>query len=426
MSFNFKENRRFIMKKKIYILASVLLLIACGKQSSSNSGLSNSSSTSGDTLNPNSSNSSHTSGLSWSNTSSSNSSSSNSSSNSSNSNSSSSGEILDTQTITEIRTLANQITNVDANGSGLGQNVKFEAKYLAELTDNMEKLMLVSDGLSTINVRVNNTSTGRSVGTYYIFTGTVALYYGRPEVKLVSTATSTKSGDLDLSSIAPLKTIAEAYEIINTFKLNGKGNAYDELITLEVQKIAKAENSLMLVYDGINVLYIHGDDRINNSHTDGNVYRFIVSLSMLLYKPGSEFISSTFLRTEPIVYGASTPTNVAEILATSRENEKFKYFPKLLSFKGYVNAWIKDYSRYYFAFVDKDGDRVQWQSNALPSKALYIHNHANLDSRDLNYSVFTPYFDDKIQVECLFVMYMYNTSYHTWQVHALDNSVAVL
>lgn len=346
------------------------------------------------------------------------------------SDSTSQSPVIRTLTVAELRTEALALTGLDSTQSLISTEiVSVEGKYLAENVDMWYRLMLLTDGGASINVRMPYGMTDilnpYKIGSCYKLTGYISMYYGRPELVYTAIEASSLNPTMDLSSIAPVKTVSQAYEHVNSLKINNKGNAFDSLITVTGQFAGEVNTSVMMFTDGNLAFQVHGDSKVTNGRYVGETYTMVLAVNMYLNKPSFEFISGTRISgVTDLVLNNPTATTSADL--RKKVITDLTVYPKLYKFTGYVNAFVKDGTNYYFGLVDKIGDRAYDASSAQPNLSLRLDNHSNEYGRDLDYCAFVPYFIDDIKFEVTFAVYMYNggNTIKTWQVFAFDNTLA--
>ena len=228
----------------------------------------------------------------------------------------------------------------------------------------------------------------------YDFTGTISLYNGEPEITIDGSIRPqylsgvTLNYTLDVVDGVSIKSIFD--HSLKTMKVNNKGIGHViRPLTLTMKYLTKMENSIGLFSDGINVVQVYGHDKLNNNFSVGSVYDITFVPGLYYYKTTFTYIAH---KTSSAVISDVTPTSsmtasqlygyiyVLEPKYAQDMAKNLLYaelFIHAFSFVGYTNYYVKD-NQANICFDDVAKDAYTTYTNARDAKSLFINNESSL------------------------------------------------
>lgn len=274
----------------------------------------------------------------------------------------------------------------------------------------------------------------------YRVKGYASLYLGQPCVK-VSSIEWKEGKDTEItkdiiSSFATSYTnISDLYDYTTSLSINKKGTRMGNLVKVRAKYIAKINNSVIEVYDGNNVLRIHGNSKINNGLTINNVYDFVGFADMYMYAPSLEYVQSTFVEQgETEVFNSTlvTAANFGKIQKTNDSTAHVKNyeaaFKKVFRIEGYVNYYWKDGRANMILTDSYQSSSFDTINNVYGSsnKSVIFSNDSEQKLTSANYSALKDYVNTNTKVSLCFVadfQTAFNNTYY-WSVSLLSSSLA--
>ena len=275
----------------------------------------------------------------------------------------------------------------------------------------------------------------------YTFEGNIGLYCGEPEIVMDSNAKPTYLDGVTLTYTlekTAVNTISDAFNFIKTIPVNSKGIGFSSTpVTMELKYIAKLENSIALFSDGINVIQVHGHDKINNQLSVGGVYEVTGLRGIFNYKSELEFIGfKSIAKTIEVDYSSVTNLTAAQLYTYDYDLDhayasNYTYaeqFTKIYRYVGYANYYIKG-SNYSIVFDDSAKDYYSTITNATSGKSIFLNNdnsvnlYTESDFKNCPFLVdaTTPK-SEKVLISFYFTPYLRNTTGY-WQVQVFEDSI---
>ncbi len=458
------------MKKIFTLLIFVTLLASCGKNSSSSSSDSNSGSSS-EISTSDSGSSSESSESSLPNTSSEEGSSSQTSESSENNSSegdgssSSSSEVTPPvevlRSISDIRAVAATFDQKLVNDRGVyTSNIKAEiTAQLLTLQDygttkegyNGKYKALVANETGVITVTIPDTaydsmSEFKQEKQVYTFSGVVGLANDEVEIDMGNGAAPKRHVGVSLdydyrtfakaeTSIANLRTTVLA----NDLKLNVKGIGWkQDIYKMDLEYIDKVVNATALFSDGVNIIEVHGHDKINNIFTKGHTYTIYGRPGLYNFRPELEFIGhESSAETITLSFAGAPQISAAQIFGYSylidKDTDyllaKNKQYGAIVNnvyyFEGYVNLYDKSGKIHFLLEDSYCEDPRSSEAAAFTAKSLSIKNDdsRNLDDRGFTASPFYEFYNSGEKIGVYLTPHSYSKV--AWDVYALSAPFAV-
>lgn len=350
--------------------------------------------------------------------------------------------------IAEIRVLSLACESL-ANEVGVGAStdlVEFTGKLLARLDSGTSKSQygnqykfLFADSTGYIYVNANLLTyydMAAGIGEFYRIVGNPSIYIGEAEVVLKNYYTAPRT-EIDLSTLAEeMDDISEIHQYASSLRLNNKGVAFSKIVTFEAAFLGKADNAVLLFCDGINAIYVHGDNYVGNRFTINSSYRLIAAVTMFNFRPGVEFIdrgpADNKFETEieasslPLISGNELYNYKYETDENSSYPNYSSKFTHLYRYEGYVSLYTKSGSDYIVLEDTYHENFYATYQNAAAAKTIFAKNIDCVDlysDADFLRCPFNDYLGEDIKIQVVFVPYLWNTSNY-WQGYFLTKTIS--
>ena len=330
------------------------------------------------------------------------------------------------------------------NETEIGKRVKFRGTLIKFITDSMDKLMIFSDGLNYVSVRVassNAHATSRYENCDYEVVGTTQRNANNKiEVKYESVENLTSTPiTFDYSKLAVKKnSIKEVYDSLKTITLNKKGNGIGEVVTFEGIALStdrSDSNSKAVFYDNQNVItvinIINGKEKkiVDAVNDIDKQFEITGIISILNNHPSIQLLDIKSKDTTITI----DYSNVVEVspsyfvkwyhLSDKQNDPSFDDFSKLYKITGYVNTDGSRTSTYYLGLTDKaDGDMTD-SNTAKKAQGVYMMNYLNIKPSDLVLEEIADSYDNDIELTLYASLFQYDTQNHAWKVFIYENLI---
>lgn len=332
------------------------------------------------------------------------------------------------------------LISVDYNGNGIDEEIiSFKGVFVLDYIDGTrtDRIGLFTDGTETIYVRIKYEDKEYEQ-TYiknetYIIKGNLTKYYHHLEMSIMSTWTvSSDKLTYDIKTLAKPNYLEILNDKANALKPRDQGAIFTEVVKFTARYIAKTDNTMMLMYDGRNVITVHGDKYINNVFIKGNHYTIYGIIGKYNGMPLVEFITSEFysigtMNEVNYLNGDTTSITLSEIFKKRPKSWECEYFPYVLTSYVYVDV----NARTVEGQIDKNNDRyratkyllkesingrISWQSESYYAQAVVVNYSADY----LNDGALRDAYTEDLLTKVTFVVYRFDPDLHMWYVHLLD------
>ena len=233
-------------------------------------------------------------------------------------------------------------------------------------------------------------------------------------------------------TIVPETSLKDIYEKAKNLPLNYKGMGFGDLTVIKLRYIEEINDSVLLMFDGVNFIKLSGNNKISNSFTKGETYDVLALINVYKYAFSLKLVSKKLssVKIDDIDYSKCNTLQGNELYKIDYTNDKKQHFAdyenvynEVYKFEGYVNGYSKNGSDYMVVCDTFKENAFTSFVTAAAANALFIDNNSEYNLKtdnDIANSKLYNYCLEDIKISFYYYPTLKN-SQHYWSIYIVSD-----